>query len=109
MLKARESLEDYLIEQFDTIVLYNDKCKNIYNYAHTTYGIPKGLVSDLITKRMQMSEVSEFVLFILLDSLCKTENNPNIKTALSNMLITTAILLTTALDKALFDVFNIIK
>lgn len=80
MLKARESLEDYLIEQFDTIVLYNDKCKNIYNYAHTTYGIPKGLVSDLITKRMQMSEVSEFVLFILLDSLYKTENNPNIKT-----------------------------
>lgn len=75
MLKARQSLEEYLTEQFDKIVLDNDKCKAIYNYAHKTYGIPKGLVSDLVSKRMEMSEVSEFVLFILLDSLCKTETD----------------------------------
>lgn len=77
MLKARQSLEQYLEEQFDRIVLNNDKCKKFYNYANKTYGIPKGLVSDLISKRMEMSEVSEFVLFILLDSLSKFEKNTN--------------------------------
>lgn len=79
MLKARQSLEEYLTEQFDRLVLDNDKCKSIYNYANKTYGIPKGLLSDLISKRMEMQEVSEFVLFILLDSLCKTEKDKEIK------------------------------
>ena len=69
MLKAKESLGQYLGEQCDKIVLDNDICKGIYTYANKTYDIPKGLVSDLITKRMEMSEVSEFVLFILLDSI----------------------------------------
>lgn len=70
MLKARKSLEQYLIEQFDKIVLNNDMCKQIYNYAKKTYGIPKGNVSDFISKRIDLSEASEFMLFILLDSLC---------------------------------------
>ena len=81
MLKAKQSLEQYLAELCDRIVLDNDRCKNIYNYANKTYKIPKGLVSDLITKRMEMSEVSEFVLFILLDSICNVEkDNKTIQT-----------------------------
>jgi len=81
MLKTKKVLEEYLTEQFDKIVVDNDKCKKIYNYANKTYEIPKGLVSDLITKRKDMSEVSEFVLFILLDSLCDVEKgNKNIQT-----------------------------
>jgi hypothetical protein len=81
MLKAKQSLEQYLAELCDRIVLDNDRCKKIYNYANKTYKIPKGLVSDLIAKRMEMSEVSEFVLFILLDSICNVEkDNKNIQT-----------------------------
>lgn len=69
MLKDKKALEQYLEKQCDRIVVDNDKCKSIYNYANETYEIPKGLVSDLISKRMAMSNASEFVLFILLDSM----------------------------------------
>lgn len=69
MLKDKKVLEQYLDKQCDRIVLSNDKCKEIYSYANETYEIPKGIISDLITKRMSMSEASEFVLFILLDSM----------------------------------------
>ena len=69
MLKDKKALEQYLEAQCDKIVFDNDKCKTIYAYANETYDIPKGIVSDLVSRRMAMSEVSEFVLFILLDSM----------------------------------------
>lgn len=69
MLKDKKTLEQYLDEQCDRIVLDNNKCKSIYTYANETYDIPKSIISDLISKRMVMSEVSEFILFILLDSI----------------------------------------
>lgn len=70
MLKSRKTLEQYLDELCDRIVVDNIKCKAVYTYANEKYEIPKGMVSDLITKRMAMASVSEFVLFILLDSMC---------------------------------------
>ena len=69
MLKDKKTLEQYLEGQCDKVVVDNDKCKSIYAYANETYHIPKGIISDLIAKRMVMSEASEFVLFILLDSM----------------------------------------
>lgn len=69
MLKDKKALEQYLDQQCDRIVVDNDKCKSIYTYANETYDIPKGIVSDLISRRMTMSEASEFMLFILLDSM----------------------------------------
>ena len=69
MLKDKKILEQYLEEQCNKIVINKDICKAIYNYANETYDIPKGLIADLLSKRMVMSEVSEFVLFILLDSM----------------------------------------
>ena len=69
MLKDKKILEDYLEKQCDRIVVDNSKCRSIYVYANETYEIPKGIVSDLISKRMAMSSASEFVLFILLDSM----------------------------------------
>lgn len=69
MLKDKKALEQYLEEQCNRIVIDNEQCKAIYNYANETYGIPKGMVSDLVAKRMSMSAASEFVLFILLDSI----------------------------------------
>lgn len=69
MLKDKKALEQYLDQQCDRIVVDNDKCKSIYTYANETYDIPKGIISDLISKRKSMTEASEFVLFILLDSI----------------------------------------
>ena len=83
MLKARQSLEQYLIDKCDKIVLDNDKCKEIYSYANQTYEIPKGLVSDLVSKRVNMSEVSEFVLFIMLDSICTAEKKDKVMSTLN--------------------------
>ena len=77
MLKSKESLVQYLGEQCDKIVLDNDICKGIYTYANEMYNIPKGMVSDLITKRMEMNEVSEFILFALFDSIYNVLKNDN--------------------------------
>lgn len=78
MLTNKKSLVQYLEEQYDIIVLDNDVCKKIYTYANQTYDIPKGIVSDLITKRTEMKNISEFVLFVLLDSICHVINDKDI-------------------------------
>lgn len=69
MLKSKENLISYIAEVCDTIVLDGNKCKKLYKYANEKYDIPKGMLSDIVTKRMQMEQVSNFVLFILLESL----------------------------------------
>ena len=69
MLKDKKALEQYLDEQCDRIVVDNNKCKNVYSYANETYNIPKGIILDFVSKRKSMSEATEFVLFILLDSI----------------------------------------
>ena len=78
MLKDKKVLEQYLEMQCDKIITDNDKCKLIYSYANETYDIPKGIVSDLVSRRMAMSEASEFVLFILLDSMHNVLTNHKI-------------------------------
>ena len=79
MLKDKKVLEEYLGIQCDSIVFDNDKCKSIYTYANETYDIPKGIISDLVSKRKSMSEASEFVLFILLDSMNNALKNNKFK------------------------------
>lgn len=69
MLKDKKALEQYLDQQCDRIIVDNDSCKDIYTYANKTYDIPKGIVSDLISRRKAMAEATEFELFILLDSM----------------------------------------
>lgn len=69
MIKDRVELEDMLDRKCMNIAVNNDSCKAVYTYANEKYNIPKSLVLDLISKRVSMSEVSEFVLFIVLDSI----------------------------------------
>ena len=81
MLKSKESLVKYIGEQCNKIVLDNDICKGIYVYANEIYNLPKGMVSDLITKRMELASVSEFVLFALFDSIyhvCKDNGQKDV-------------------------------
>lgn len=74
MLKDSKVLAQYLEDQLGKIASDNEKCKLIYKYSYETYEIPKGITMDLITKRMSMSEATEFMLFILLDALNNIEN-----------------------------------
>ena len=78
MLKDKKALEQYLDQQCDRIVVDNDLCKSIYTYANETYDIPKGIILDLISKRKAISEASEFVLFILLDSINNILKDKNV-------------------------------
>ena len=69
MLQSKQKLEKYLTERFHRIITDTEMCANIYSYANKTYNIPKDMVSDLVSMRIDISEASEFVLFIILDSV----------------------------------------
>lgn len=73
MIKDRRTLEEYLINKIEAVAFNTEKCNKIYEYANQKYEIPKGNVSDIVFKRIMLSEVSEFVLFIMLDSICLVE------------------------------------
>ena len=75
MFKDRQLLESYLSKQFDFIVTNKEKCKQICNYAYKKYEIPKALVLDLISNRTDLSEVSIFILYIILDSITNNIEN----------------------------------
>lgn len=68
MLKDKKGLEQYLEKEFISIILDDNKCKEIYNYTKDKYNMPKGFTSDLLSLRKPLSETSEFVLFCLLDA-----------------------------------------
>lgn len=72
MLHDKTVLEQYLEKESIKIVVDKEKSKTLYNYMNDTYQIPKSLTADLISCRKSFSEVSEFILFCLLDSIEKT-------------------------------------
>ena len=69
MLHDKMVLEQYLEKESMKIIIDKEKCKTLYNYMNDTYQIPKSLTADLISCRKAFSEVSEFILFCLLDSM----------------------------------------
>lgn len=73
MKKMKMDLEKVLTKKFESIILDTDKCNSVYDYAYNVYDIPRVLSSDIVCFRMDISEVSEFVLFCLADSLNRTE------------------------------------
>lgn len=72
MLVDKMELIEYLDQVCDRVVIDNDVCKKIYDYANDNYELPRSFTSDLVSKRISMSEVSEFILFILFDSIKKS-------------------------------------
>ena len=52
-------------------------CNQIYDYTKEKYNIPRGDISDLVCFRKSMSEVSEFILFCLLDSTIEIKKIKN--------------------------------
>lgn len=69
MKKDRAVLEKKLTDICLNIAVNTDECNKIYDYAKDKYNIPRGLTSDLICLRMSMSEVTEFILFCVLDAI----------------------------------------
>lgn len=69
MVKDRKELERYLNDKCLGIAVNNKKCQVVYDYANETYKIPKTIVLDLITQRVNLENASDFQLFILLDSI----------------------------------------
>lgn len=71
MLKDKKSLEQYIESESIKIIINPDTCKKLYDFVNKTYNIPKGLAADILSLRKSYSEVSEFVLFCMLDGLEK--------------------------------------
>lgn len=69
MKTSREDLERILSNLCMNIALDNELCTKIYDYAKEKHDIPRGIISDLVCLRMSMSEVSEFILFCLYESI----------------------------------------
>lgn len=69
MLKNKVLLEKYLEEKCIYIAADVEISNKIYNYAKEKYNINKGLTSDIICLRVSLGEISEFILFCILDSI----------------------------------------
>lgn len=74
MKESRVDLERYLNEVCINIALDMDENDKLVTYLNEKYNIPRELSSDLICFRMTFSEVSEFVLFCMLDGINKILN-----------------------------------
>lgn len=76
MITSKSLLVEYLKAQCKRIVLDKALCKEIYTHAKETYGMPRGLTSDLISERRDLTKETEFILFVLFESLqekCKLD------------------------------------
>lgn len=69
MKKNRELLEEYLVKYF--VPLLTDKLKkvNAAIYCKQKYGYPESRLSDFLTKRMTLSEGSDWDLFVVFDTI----------------------------------------
>lgn len=65
----RSELEKYLSEKFYNILFEKRNELDIYQYAYEKYNFPKGTFSDYVSGRKDISEASDFTLFIMLDSI----------------------------------------
>lgn len=68
MLRAKIELEEYLKVELRKILSKTKIISDVCEYAYQTYGIPKDITSDFISRK-PLSEATEFVLFCLLDAI----------------------------------------
>lgn len=71
MLKTKDELVDIILRISKTSILRNDDLKEYIAKANNIYNIPQPLVFDLLTGQKKLDTQSEFVLFILLDTVKK--------------------------------------
>lgn len=69
MLKSKDVLINHINKQLDWLLINSDLYKDIVMYAFEKYDMPKVEMMDILTFKAALEEKSEFVLFIVLDSI----------------------------------------
>lgn len=77
MKTSREALEEYLIRFFPQVLADKEINNKVINYCNDKYNYPEVRVSDLLQKRITLSEASDFDLFVLLDGITSNINTKN--------------------------------
>ena len=68
MLKERSELEQLISDKNSRILFDTEKCLKLCDLCYENFKIPRGEISDIISSRKSIEEVSEFVLFAILNS-----------------------------------------
>ena len=68
MKVERNTIEEYLARFFVNVLTDKENKKAVEEYAKVTYSYPEVLIADVLGKRKILSEVSDFDLFVLVDS-----------------------------------------
>ena len=79
MLKSKKELNDYLKKKCQRLVLDNQKCGFIADFAYKTFNIPTGITMDIIAERAEIDTVTEYYLFCLLYSIDRIEYTTIVK------------------------------
>lgn len=66
---SRKIVEEYLSKKFEKIIFEKEKELQIYNYAYKKYNFNKGIFSDFVSGRKAVEEATDFVLYIMTDSI----------------------------------------
>ena len=69
MKVERNTVEEYLAKFFVTVLNDKEVSREVMEYAKTTYSYPEVLLADIFGKRRTLSELSDYELFILVNSL----------------------------------------
>ena len=69
MKKNRELLEEYLVKYFVTLLTDDLKKVNAIIYCKQKYEYPESRLLDFLTKRMTLSEGSDWDLFVVFDTI----------------------------------------
>lgn len=69
MLKSKEVLIEHINKQLDWLLVNSDLYQDIITYAFEKYDMPKVEMMDVLTFKAALEEKSEFVLFIILDTI----------------------------------------
>lgn len=77
MKTDRARIQEYLESFFVRILSDNEKLGNINNYCFKQYNYPETKISDILTKRVTLSEISDFECFILTDAISRELRTKN--------------------------------
>lgn len=69
MKTNRETLEEYIMKFFIPILTDKDKKVDCATYCKEKYSYPESRLSDFLTKRMTLSEGSDWDLFVIFDTV----------------------------------------
>ena len=70
----RSVLENYISERFFNILINKKEELELYNYAYEKYNYPKGIFSDFLSSRKDITTANDDTLFVITDSILYITN-----------------------------------